>query len=295
VPLPLVANGRDFGDILWYVADTATWLGVALDEVAVTNLGKIARRWQAHAYPVPTLDRPMPAVPRLMASGRPGPARLFDGTHPDPAQRLPRKLEVHIAPIRDDPIGRTPRVLPVWNGMPCGNLVADNSYGDDGYRYHDVLHLAHLAILGWSPVMRALLGLKRKATPEVDDVEDGGRAIAIEEGLTAFVFGAASRSANFENATKVDGEILHMCHRMTETLEAGMLDPTEWERAILLGYACWREIRASRSGAILCDLDARAIEYRGLTVDELDDHAKASKKALREEAKRRKAKARRSR
>src|SRR5690349_6121253 len=40
---------EDLGDILWYVADTAVWLGIDLDEVAQANLAKIAARWPRHA------------------------------------------------------------------------------------------------------------------------------------------------------------------------------------------------------------------------------------------------------
>jgi hypothetical protein len=67
------------------------------------------------------------------------------------------------------------------------DLLDDNSEHDDVYRYHDVFHLAHMTVLGWSPMMRALLHRKLSGMPAVDRIQDGGRAIAIEEGLTAHV------------------------------------------------------------------------------------------------------------
>jgi len=87
--------------------------------------------------------------------------------------------------------GDVVRVRASLNGVQMGQTLTDNSYEDDGYRFHDVFHLACVAGLGWSPVTRRNLGLKRKSDPRVDEVEDGGRAIVIEEGLTALIFSYA--------------------------------------------------------------------------------------------------------
>jgi hypothetical protein len=40
-----------------------------------------------------------------------------------------------------------------------------NSRRIDAYRFHDAIHLGFMAVLGWSPTMRALLRLKRKSSP----------------------------------------------------------------------------------------------------------------------------------
>jgi NTP pyrophosphatase (non-canonical NTP hydrolase) len=83
---------EDLGDILWYVADAATWLGIDLDEVADGNLTKIARRWDAHDLPFPqpanrSPVRPMP-VTQVSSTSRLGPAHVFDGAY-GPSERLP--------------------------------------------------------------------------------------------------------------------------------------------------------------------------------------------------------------
>ncbi|MQY27241.1 nucleoside triphosphate pyrophosphohydrolase family protein [Nocardia aurantia] len=265
---------EDLGDILWYVADAATWLEVNLDEVARANLSKIAARWPRHTGALPVEPWPRPAAVPSPPTHRIGPARLFDGAGVPVAQRLPRRLEVHIAafPQADDD-GRPPRVLPVCDGVPCGDPLGDNAYREDGYRYHDVFHLAYATVLGWSPVMRALLKRKRKASPVIDDVEDGGRAIAIEEGLSAFVFEAAGRASYFSGAPLVDGEILRLCRRMTANLEVGACTEMEWERAILDGFRVWRAVRDHGDGAITCDLDGRTLTVRPLTAAEHTRHA----------------------
>ena len=69
------------------------------------------------------------------------------------------------------------------NGVPFGEELTDNAYDHDGYRFHDIFHFAYAAVLGWSPITRALLRRKRKSRPLVDEVEDGGRAAVIEEGI----------------------------------------------------------------------------------------------------------------
>lgn len=74
------------------------------------------------------------------------------------------------------------------NGEALGSPLTDNSYEKDGYRFHDIFHLALAGMMGWSPVIRALLHVKRKSDAQLDEVEDGGRAIAIEEGIAALAF-----------------------------------------------------------------------------------------------------------
>ena len=50
---------------------------------------------------------------------------------------------------------------------PVLRRLFPNAYRDDGYRFHDVMHLTFAALLGWSPVLRSLLRkmekLKRRA------------------------------------------------------------------------------------------------------------------------------------
>lgn len=274
---------EDLGDILWYVSATATWLGVDLDEVARANLVKIAARWPRHTQAPPPAPPPSPAGILLAHDHGIGPARLFDGGHQPATERLPRSMTVHIAPspYSTDP-SMPPRVLPVCDGVPCGDLVGDNAYDDDGYRYHDAFHLAYLAVLGWSPVQRALMRRKRKAAPRVDDVEDGGRAIAIEEGIAAFVFEAASRASFFDSVNHVDSEILRLCRRMTVNLEVGVCADLEWERAILDGFKVWRLLREHGHGSVQCDLDARTIDARPLTANERAEHAEVCARAIAE-------------
>lgn len=117
-----------------------------------------------------------------------------------------------------------------------GQDLTDNAYVPDGYRFHDVFHLACAAVLGWSPVSRRNLNLKRRSEPAVDEVEDGGRAIVTEEGISALVFAYARDHNALEGVHSVDYDLLKTIRIMTARFEVGICTTGEWERAILMGY-----------------------------------------------------------
>ena len=269
---------EDIGDVLWYLADTATRLGIDLSDVAQANLAKIAQRWQPHGYGFPyTVTGALPTPPaRRGIRVLPAP-RLYDAAH-DPAHRLPRQFEVTIAPID----AKEPnRVLPVWNGCPCGDRIGDNAYAADQYRFHDAFHLGYAAVLGWSPVFRSIAGLKRKDDDIIDEVEDGGRAIAIEEGLSAFLFDEAERSGWYAVVRHVSGDALRLCRRMTANLEVQDATDAEWEAAILAGFDVWRYLADVGSGVVCGDLDRRALTVRTLGAADWSLHRLAADQWLR--------------
>jgi len=231
-------------------------------------------------YPRPRQDdlrRPgLPASKSTSSVKRFGPPHDFDGNHPEPSERLPRRLEVHLAHVPRNLAGDpTPKVLPVLNGRAFGDALTDNAYAEDGYRFHDAFHLSYLAVLGWSPVVRALLRRKRKAISLTDEIEDGGRAIVIEEGISAVLFEAASRSNFFRESRKIDPGLIRLCRNLTAKLEVSICASREWERAILDGYAVWRTLHERGSGAVICDLDSRTIAVRPLSSTELEGHRQA--------------------
>ncbi len=67
-------------------------------------------------------------------------------------------------------------VIQQCTGINIGDRLTDNRLEPDDYRFHDVFHLAYAAILGWSPVLRALFKVKRKSCPKIDENQDGARA-----------------------------------------------------------------------------------------------------------------------
>jgi hypothetical protein len=92
-------------------------------------------------------------------------------------------------------------------------------------------------------------------------VEDGGRAIAIEEGLTAAVFAEATRHTYFATADRVPRELLKSCAGMTAHLEVASRSLADWEHAILAGYRVFNEVRQHRRGRIDADMIHRTVRF----------------------------------
>ena len=181
---------------------------------------------------------------------------MYDAEFPDD-QRLPRAFRILFA--MEEGKDGLPRVKIYSGSEQLGDTIDDNTYEWDNYRFHDVFHLAHAAVLGWSPVFRWMLGRKRSSNIEIDRVEDGGRAIALEEGLTALVFSEAASRDFFSTAEQVDWDLLKTVRRMVANLEVSAQPPNAWRRAILQGYAAWRQLREAKGGIVEGDLDARTI------------------------------------
>jgi MazG-like nucleotide pyrophosphohydrolase family protein len=125
-----------------------------------------------------------------------------------------------------------------------------------------VFHLAFSAVLGWSPITRSLLERKRRSKPEVDEVEDGGRAKAIEEGISALIFAFGKDYAFLEGKPSVSSELLRTIRSMTSHLEVSRCSTGDWENATVQGFSVWREIKKRRGGTVVVDLDKRCISLR---------------------------------
>jgi len=171
-------------------------------------------------------------------------------------ERLPEQFEVS---IRQRSSGRS--VLEM-NGIVIGDPLTDNIADRDGYRFHDVFHFAHAAVLHWSPTFRALLKRKRKSDPEVDETQDSGRAIVVEEGLSAFVFSQAKSLAFFEGQTSLSFDLLKTVRQFVEGYEVDACPLKLWEDAILQGYDVFRRVKKEGGGTVLGDRVRRRVEFR---------------------------------
>jgi NTP pyrophosphatase (non-canonical NTP hydrolase) len=230
---------EEVGDLLWYLANVATKFGLNLEQVAEQNLAKCEGRW-----------------------GKVPVRKAFDADAPE-GQRFPRRFLIDFATTHDK--DENPIVRVFYQGRQFGDELDDNSYRKDGYAYHDALHLAFAAILGWSPLTRKLLDVKRRDGNQYDGVErveDGGRAIATEEGLSAMIF-AYARDYNFlEGKSSVSTELLRMVKNMTSHLEVSVCTPGEWEYAIVEGFKVWRVIKKLGAGTLIVNLDERSVTLK---------------------------------
>lgn len=204
--------------------------GVTLEAAAIKNLAKINDRWpRERCYPAP----------------------LDDSAEPE--ERLPRQLTIEI--FERQVRGQT-YVFQRCNGINIGDRLTDNAMTADDYRFHDVFHYAYVAVLTWSPVTRALFRLKRKSSPEIDNAQDGARAILIEEGITTRIFGKALELDLFAGMKSGDlpFDLLKHVRQFVAGYEADQCPLWLWEDAILQGYAAFRYLRDHRRGQIHIDM-----------------------------------------
>jgi len=209
---------------------------ISLREAARTNVAKRVNRW-------PTKPESLP---------------VFDDEYPYEEQ-LPRKLKVDFLERKrkDSPV-----VILRINGLNIGDRITDNIEEPDEYRYHDVFHFAHAAMLGWSPVTRSLLRCKRKSKRLVDENEDGGRAQVIEEAISAMVFSRAKELRYFEDMDHLDYDLLKIIQQLVQGYEVDRIPLWQWEKTILKAYEVFRKIRAGHGGRILIDFRRRMIQYQ---------------------------------
>lgn len=151
-----------------------------------------------------------------------------------------------------------------WNGVFIGDPLTDNIADCDGYRFHDVFHFANAAILHWSPVVRALIRHKRKSNQKFDEEQDSGRAIVVEEGIAAWIFSRAKELSFFENQKNVSLGILKTIGEFVSGYEVEKCPLKLWEKAILEGYAVFRQLKANQGGWIIGNREQRTIKYMPL-------------------------------
>lgn len=220
---------EELGDTLWYVSTVASRFGLSLEKIAAANLRKVNDRW----------TKPKAHAP-------------LDSTFP-PSERLPRKFTYRFAyEMREN--GSLGVALLTPAGKRVGALLTDNAHEENGYRFHDVMHLAFMALLGWSPVARKLLGRKRRSRAATDEVEDGGRAGVIDEAIVAMVFDYIQHDLGAtKGIRRIDTETLRSIRALTRGLEVNRRTEAEWEAAIIRGLDVWRQVEAHDGGTVRGD------------------------------------------
>jgi NTP pyrophosphatase (non-canonical NTP hydrolase) len=226
---------------LHYLIDVSFQSGVHLRDAAIGNVRKTLSRWPTPKY-------------RKAEDN-------FEEGYPD-YECLPKRLTIDIFEVVK---GEKAFVLQRLRDINVGDRLTDNILEKDDYRFHDVFHYAYAANLHWSPVLRALLKLKRKTRPEIDEAEDGARAILIEEGVATYVFNAAKPDLFYEMKTgALSYDLLKSIRSFVSGFEVQDCPPWLWEKAILEGFAAFRFLKEHRRGRVIMDT-----EKRSLTVEPL--------------------------
>jgi hypothetical protein len=222
----------ELGDVLWYLAEIATSYGLSLSEIASANLLKTQYLFS-------------------------GDDQSFEEKAP-PEQRFPRSASFEFVDQGD-------KVMIRSGGKEFGDPLDDNAHHPDGYKFHDVFHLGYMTRLGWSPVTRALLRLKRKFDPDIDRVEDGARAVFLEEGLAVFVFNQNKQTgdgvSSFADRRNIPFTIMSAIKTITQGLEVSRRDVTAWRDAIAMGFQMFDKLVQHNGGTVNCDLDSKRMHF----------------------------------
>jgi NTP pyrophosphatase (non-canonical NTP hydrolase) len=224
---------EDLGDILWYLTSLAILYKIPLQDVARDSARKTERLYLQ------------------------GDMNLFDEDFDD-EERLPRQFSVTFTEKRN---GKQLLVRIMINDVIVGDTLTDNAHKGDGYRFHDVFHLAYAAVLGWSPVTRSILRRKRKSNKRIDEIEDGGRAIVVEEAISVLVFNEAPKRAWYKEESAVDIGQLKTITRLTAGLEVHSCTAKQWKAAILQGYSVFKKLKDHCGGRVDVDLDRQSLTY----------------------------------
>jgi len=238
-----VATNRDvlsahLLEIFRALIEAADVADINLAKAAAFNVRKIHSRWPEQRTCTPLFDE------------------AFDSL-----EQLPRKIEMHIFEKKR---GDKTYVIQQCNGLNIGSALTDNRMTHDDYRFHDVFHLSYAAILGWSPVLRALFKVKRKSQPKIDEAEDGARAILIEEGIATLVFHRALRLNHFASISSLDYSLLKLIPEFVSGYEVEQCPLWQWEQAILDGFSVFRKLQLHRRGIVTADLGQRTISFDDL-------------------------------
>ncbi len=232
------------GELAWHLAAVASIYGISLNSIIAENVKKVSFRANR--------ERKTP---------------LHDEACKD-AEKFPRRLEIAF-------VSTAPEKLQMYlGGKRLGNELTDNAYDDDGYRFHDILHLANVAHLGWSPVTRKLLGLKRKFDDKIDEVEDGARAQIVEELVVKAIHSEGVHLAQQDGAAEAGNlaplfpvrsvitfKFLKRLREWVRGLEVEKNQFWEWENAIFDGAAIYQQLRAEQQGTVVVDLNDRSLAF----------------------------------
>lgn len=245
---------RVLGEVAWHLAALASSYGLDLGDVAKENMKKVAYR-QTRNNPTPLHDE-----------GR------------SEGEQIPRKFEIAFVAIGEG------RARMYYQGRQLGDDLTDNAYDNDGYRYHDVMHLVNAAKLGWSPVLRSMLGRKRKSDKRLDEVEDGARAKIVEEAVIKAIHSEGIRLARidapdaetanqmqlFRSRTDISSRFLNIIRSFVTDLEVHDNKHWEWEDAIIDGHELFFKLRNEGQGTVTVDLENRKIEFDPLVCIDVD-------------------------
>ncbi|KQS92089.1 nucleoside triphosphate pyrophosphohydrolase family protein [Chryseobacterium sp. Leaf394] len=230
----------ELGDVLWYISAIASHHNINLEEIAARNLNKVKDRFDI-------ID--LKSIPR------------FDEKY---IEKFPDTFIVEfIESINENGILE---VKMMWktgdeNFVQLGDPLTDNSNVPNDYRFHDIFHLGHIAFLGWSPVMRHLMKLKRKRHPKILDAQDRGRPQVAEEAITLIVYNYATKNKMLKASDRIDTELLNTIKQLVVNLEVSSVSSYQWEQTIIQSYKVFHKVVENKGGRICVSPKERKLKF----------------------------------
>lgn len=231
---------EELGDVLWYISTIATENDLSLESIATQNLIKIKDRFE--------LEQSENFI-------------VYDENYPE-AEQFPREFEVEFIIVNDESKEKV-RVINNTSGKQLGDDITDNSHEEDGYRFHDIFHFGYVAFLGWSPVVRKLMEIKRKSDETTDEVEDGARAAITEELISLYIYSFALDHQLFKYSNNVDTEVLKTIQKLVNGIEVKNCTQKQWETAIINSYKVFDELKNNNGGRVLVSIKNKKLIYLG--------------------------------
>ena len=234
---------EELGDVLWYISAIASHNDIKLEDIANFNILKTIDRFQ---------EITLEGVPR------------FDSQY---LEKFPDTFIVKF--IEEINSNDLIQVRMMWKReselefTSLGDPLTDNSKFKNNYRYHDVFHLGHIAFLGWSPVMRDLMGLKRKSDESVFECEDKGRTQVAEEAITLFIYNYAKSNKMLKNSDRIDTDIINTVKQLVTDLEVSIVRGYQWEVTIIESYKVFHQLIENNGGVIKVSPKERTLTYLG--------------------------------
>lgn len=173
-------------------------------------------------------------------------------------ETLPQKYSVKFEELKGNSF---PKVRVTLDGVQSGDIVDDNSFENDGYRFHDVFHYSFATLLGWSPCVRSMLKRKRKSNELIDRIEDGARAAITEECISLMIFCNAKENNFYKDANSVSSYLLSTIKNMTAQFEVKNKTTDEWQYAILKSYEMFRLLNEHGGGRINFDAIDKSVSF----------------------------------
>lgn len=231
---------EELGDVLWYISTIATENNLSLESIATENLIKIKDRFE--------LEQSENFI-------------VYDEKYPE-AEQFPREFEVEFIIINEEGKEKV-RVINNTSGKQLGDDITDNSHEEDRYRFHDIFHFGYVAFLGWSPVVRKLMEIKRKSDETTDEVEDGARAAITEELISLYIYSFALDHQLFKYSNNVDTEVLKTIQKLVSGIEVKNCTQKQWETAIINSYKVFDELKNNNGGRVLVSIKNKKLIYLG--------------------------------